>query len=324
VREDKARTVAGALLYAIAAHCSAADAYPERPLRFIVPFAPGGTTDIVARIIGNGLTQSLGQGVVIDNRAGAGGIVGMELAAKAPPDGYTLVMGYLGSLAINPAVYKKLPYDPIRDFAPITLAVHTAQAIVANPSLPARNAKELIALAKAKPGQLTYASAGIGSPSHLAGELFKTMGGVDLVHVPYKGSGAALTDVIGGQVSISFGGLAAAAPQAKAGKLRILGVTTANRLAALPDVPTVAESGIPGFEVSSWFGVLAPVRTPDRIVRKLHTEIAKILLVADVRDRLASDGAEVVGNTPEEFAAFIRKELQKWAPVIKAARIEIQ
>ncbi len=296
--------------------------YPSRPLRFIVPFAPGGTTDILARVVGIGLTQALGQGVVIDNRAGAGGVVGMEICAKAQPDGYTLVMGYLGTLAIAPAVYKKLPYDPIHDFAPVTLAARSAQAIVANPAMPVKNAKELIALARSRP--LTYASAGIGSPSHLAGELFNTMGGVNLTHVPYKGSGAALSDLVGGQVSVSFGGLAAAAPLVKAGKLRVIAVTTAQRVASMPDVLTVAEAGIVGFEVSSWFGALAPVRTPERIVRKLYSEIAKTLQAGGARDRLAGEGAEVVGNTPEEFAAYIRSELRKWAPVVKAARIEVQ
>jgi tripartite-type tricarboxylate transporter receptor subunit TctC len=322
MRSGTAVVVFGVMIAGVSGVALAADNFPARPLRFIVPFAPGGTTDILARVVGQGLAQSLGQGVVIDNRAGAGGVVGMELCARAQPDGHTLVMGYLGTLAILPAMSRKLPYDAIRDFEPITLAAHSAQAIAAHPSLPAKNAAELIALAKSRP--LTYASAGVGSPSHLAGELFNTLGGVNLTHVPYKGSGAALSDLVGGQVHVSFGGLAAAAQLVKAGKLRLVAVTTAKRVASLPEVLTVAEAGIPGFEVTSWFGALAPARTPSRIVNRLHEEMGRTLRAGGVRERLAGEGAEVVANTPAEFAAYIASELKKWAPVVKAARIEMQ
>lgn len=299
----------------------AAQSYPQKPIRFVVPFAPGGTTDILARLIGQRLPQPLGQSVVIENRPGANGSVGSEIVAKSPPDGYTIIMGYLGSLAINPNLHARLPYDPVRDFAPVTLAASTTQAIVAHPSLPVRSARELIALARTRPGQITYASAGIGAPSHLAGELFKMMAGIDMVHVPYKGSGAALADLLGGHVAVSFGGLAAAAPYVKSGKLRILAVANAARSPAMPEVPTVAESGLAGFEVPSWFGVLAPAATPREIINRLHAEITKILRTQEVRDRLAADGAEVIANTPEQFAAYIKSEIVKWGKVIRDARI---
>ena len=298
-----------------------AQTYPTKAIRFVVPFAPGGTTDILARIIGQRLMEPLGQSIVIENRPGANGALGSELVAKAPPDGHTIIMGYLGSLAINPNLYPKLSYDAVKDFAPITLAAATTQAIVMHPSLPARNLKDLISLAKARPGQIAYASAGIGAPSHLAGELFKMMAGINMVHVPYKGSGAALTDLLGGHVAISFGGLAAAAPYVKTGRLKILAVANATRSPAMPDVPSVAESGLPGFEVPSWFGVLAPAGTPAPIVNRLNAEMVKILRAPDVKERLAADGAEVVANTPEQFAAYIRAEITKWGKVIRDAQI---
>jgi tripartite-type tricarboxylate transporter receptor subunit TctC len=258
---------------------------------------------------------------VIDNRPGANGAVGSEIVAKSPPDGHTIIMGYLGSLAINPNLYAKLPYDALRDFAPISLAASTTQAIASHPSLPARNARDLIDLARSRPGQITYASAGIGAPSHLAGELLKSMAKIDMVHIPYKGSGAALADLLGGHVAISFGGLAAVAPQVKAGRLRVLAVANAKRSPAHPDIPTVAEAGLPGYEVQSWFGVLAPAGTPREIVQRLHTEIVRILTAQEVKDRLAADGAEVMANTPEQFAAYIRAEIAKWGKVIREARI---
>jgi tripartite-type tricarboxylate transporter receptor subunit TctC len=298
-----------------------AQSYPSKPIRFVVPFAPGGTTDILARLIAQRLAEPIGQTVVIDNRPGANGALGSEIVAKSPPDGHTIIMGYLGSLGINPNLYAKLPYDAIRDFAPITLAASTTQAIASHPSLPARNARDLIDLARSRPGQITYASAGIGAPSHLAGELFKSMAKIDMVHIPYKGSGAALADLLGGHVAISFGGLAAVAPQVKAGRLRVLAVANAKRSPGYPDIPTVAEAGLPGYEVQSWFGVLAPAGTPREIVQRLHTEIVRILTAQDVKGRLAGDGAEVVANTPEQFAAYIRAEIAKWGKVIRDARI---
>jgi len=312
------------LCLAAATTASIAQAYPSKPIRFVVPFAPGGTTDILARLIAQRLAEPLGQAVVIDNRPGANGALGSEIVAKAAPDGHTIIMGYLGSLAINPNLHARLSYDPVRDFAPITLAASTTQAIVAHPSLPARTVRELIVLARTRPGAISYASAGIGAPSHLAGELLKSMAGIDLVHVPYKGSGAALSDLLGGHVAMSFGGLAAASPQVKARRLRVLAVANARRSPAMPDVPTVAESGLPGYEVPSWFGVLAPASTPREIVQRLHGEIVRILDAREVRDRLAADGAEVVANTPEAFASYIRAEIEKWGKVIRQARIQPQ
>ena len=301
-----------------------AQAFPQKPIRFVVPFSPGGTTDILARLLGAKLAPALGQSVLIDNRPGAQGIVGTEIVARAAPDGYTLVMGYLGTHAINPGLYAKLSYDPIRDFAPVTLVASTTQAIVAHPSLPASNVRELIALAKTRPGQLNYASAGIGAPSHLSGELFKAMAGIDMVHVPYKGGGALMTDLLSGQVSLSFGGLAAALPHVKSGKLRLLAVASANRSAAVPEVPTVAESGVPGFDVPSWLGVLAPAGTARDIVNRLHAEISKVLREPEVRERLSAEGAEIIAGDPEQFAAYLKSEIAKYAKVIKDAGVRAE
>jgi tripartite-type tricarboxylate transporter receptor subunit TctC len=320
-------------LLAVRAHVAAAAAvfffatsifaqgYPTKPIRFVVPFAPGGTTDILARLIGQRLTERLRQPVLVENRPGGNGSLGSELVAKAAPDGYTIIMGYLGSLAINPNLYAKLPYDAVRDFAPVTLAASTTQAIAAHPSLPAKSVQDLIALARAGPGQVTYASAGIGSPSHLAGALFNILAKIDMVHVPYKGSGAAMSDLLGGHVAVSFGGLAAAMPAAKAGKLRVLATASKTRSSALPQVPTIAESGLPGFDVPSWFGVLAPAGTPRDIVDRLHTEVSRILKAPDVKERLAADGAEVSALPPDEFAAYIKSEIAKWGAVIRQGNI---
>jgi tripartite-type tricarboxylate transporter receptor subunit TctC len=300
-----------------------AQAYPQKAVRMVVPFAPGGTTDIVARLIAAKMGPALGQSVVIDNRPGANGIVGSEVVAKAAPDGYTLMMGYLGNLAMNPALYAKLPYDPIRDYVPVTLVASTTQAIVVNPALPARTVKELVALAKAQPGQLHYASAGVGAPSHLSGELFKQMTGIDMVHVPYKGGGALMTDLISGQVKVSFGGLAAALPHVKSGKLRLLAVASAKRSPAVPDVPAVAET-VPGFDVPSWLGIVAPAGTPRPIVERLHGEIAKVLATDEIKERLATEGGEVIAGGPEEFAAYLKSEIAKWDKVIKGANIRAE
>jgi tripartite-type tricarboxylate transporter receptor subunit TctC len=317
--------VALVLAAAITAPCTVnAQSYPAKPVRIVVPFAPGGTTDILARLVGQRLGETWRHSVVIDNRPGANGALGTEIVAKAPPDGHTIVMGYLGSLGINPHLYSKLSYDPLRDFAPITLVASTTQAIVTHPALPVRSTQDLIALAKRRPGQISYASAGIGAPSHLAGELFKMMAHIDLIHVPYKGSGAATTDLLGGHVALSFGGLAAAVPYVKAQRLRVLAVTGAARSPAMPQVPTVAESGVAGFDVTSWFGLLAPAGTPHELIARLHGDVVKILKTDDVRERLAADGAEVVANTPDEFAAYIKSELTKWGRVVKAAGIRAE
>jgi tripartite-type tricarboxylate transporter receptor subunit TctC len=302
---------------------AAAQSYPQKPIRMVVPFAPGGTTDIVARMLSAKLSQPLGQSLVVENRPGANGIVGSEIVARAAPDGYTVLMGYLGNLAINPAIYAKLSYDPVRDYAPVTLVASTTQAIVVNPSLQAKSVSELIALAKARPGQLNYASAGVGAPSHLSGELFKQMAGIDMVHVPYKGGGALMADLLSGQVLISFGGLAAALPHVKSGKLRLLAVASGTRAAAVPDVPAVAET-VPGFDVPSWLGVMAPAGTPREIVERLHAEIAKVLTQQDMKERLAAEGGEVIAGGPEQFAAYLKSEIAKWAKVVKDARIPAQ
>jgi tripartite-type tricarboxylate transporter receptor subunit TctC len=233
-------------------------------------------------------------------------------------------MGYLGNLAINPAISPRLSYDPIRDYVPVTLVASTTQAIVVHPSLPAKTLRDLIALAKARPGQLNYASAGVGAPSHLSGELFKQMAGIDMVHVPYKGGGALMADLMGGQVLISFGGLAAALPHVRSGKLRLLAVASATRAAAVPDVPTVAESGVPGFDVPSWLGIVAPAGTPREIVERLHAEIAKVLAQQDIKERLAAEGGEAIAGGPEQFGAYLKSEIAKWAQVVKDARIRAE
>jgi tripartite-type tricarboxylate transporter receptor subunit TctC len=318
-----ARFAALLAAFALAMPAALAQTYPQKALRMVVPFAPGGTTDIVARLIASKMGPALGQSVVIDNRPGANGIVGSEIVAKSAPDGYTLMMGYLGNLAMNPALYSKLSYDPIRDYAPVTLVASTTQAIVVHPSLPAKTVPELIALAKSKPGQLNYASAGVGAPSHLSGELFKQMTGIDMVHIPYKGGGALMTDLLSGQVTISFGGLAAALPNVRSGKLRLLAVASAKRSAAVPDVPAVAES-VPGFDVPSWLGIVAPAGTPRPIVERLHAEIAKVLASSEVKERLAAEGGEVIAGGPEEFSAYLKSEIAKWDKVIKGANIRAE
>lgn len=291
--------------------------YPTKPIRFVVPFAPGAGTDIVARIIGGRLAERWGQPVVIDNRPGAGGTVGAAIAARSPPDGYTLVMGSVASIGTAKGLRRNLPYDPVKDFAPVTQAVRSPSILLVHPSVPAKSVKELIALAKSKPGALNYASSGPGSPGHLNMELFKTLAGVDMVHVPYKELGTMVTDLIGGRTQVTMGSLIALLPHVKAGKLRALAVTGSTRSPVLPDLAAVMEAGLPGYEAYGWFGVLAPARTPKEIVAKLNAEMVRILRTPEVRDQLTSQGSEVVANTPDEFAAFIRKEVAKWTKVIR-------
>ena len=295
-------------------------AYPAKPVRFIVPWPTGGGTDVFARAIGQKLTDSLGQSFIVDNRPGAAGNIGAELAAKSPPDGYTIIIATV-TLATNPSMYAKLGFDPLKDLAPITLVAGVPHLLVVNPSLPVKSVKELIALAKSKPAQLNYASAGNGSPFHIAAELFKNLAGVDIVHVPYKGGGPAVTDVIGGQVHMTFANLVAVLPQVRAGRLRALGITSAKRSQAAPEIPTIAEGGLPGYDFTSWFGVLAPADTPKEIISRLNTEIVKILNTPELKDRLSKDGADLIASTPEEFATYLRAETTKWARVIKAAGI---
>ncbi len=290
-------------------------------MRVIVPFPPGAGVDIVTRAISPRLGEMLGQQLVIDNRAGAGGILGAELASKAPADGYTLFMATAGILTVIPHMASKAPYAPERDFAPISLDATVPSMLVVHPSLPAKSVKELIALARAKPGAINYASTGNGTLPHLAAELFKAQARVDMVHIPYKGSAPALTDLLGGQVEVFFGNVLSVIPQVKSGKLRGLAVTSAQRMPVAPEVPTLAQSGFPGFEAGTWFGLLAPAGTPREIIDRLHAETVKVLRLPESQDRLAGQGATTVGNTPEQFAAYIKSESAKWAKVLKASGV---
>lgn len=296
-----------------------ADTYPGKAIRLIVPFPPGGPADVLARVVGQKLGTAWGQTVVIDNHPGAGGNIGMEVGKLAVPDGYTLVLAPTGNLTVNPSLYAKLQYDPIRDFAPVTQLASVPNILVVSSSVPANSVKELIALAKAKPGELNFASPGDGSIAHLAGEMFKTMAGINMVHIPFNGMAPAMNNVLSGQVQVFFAGITTAMPQVKAGKLKALAVASPQRVATLPQLPTVAESGLPGFAAVSWYGVVAPAGTPPDIVNKLNREIVKILRLPDVREALAAQGAEIIGNTPEEFASVIKSETAAWATVVKTS-----
>jgi tripartite-type tricarboxylate transporter receptor subunit TctC len=307
----------GAALFFAAPPCFA-QGYPARSIHLIAPWPPTGTVDILARTLGQKLSENLAQPVLIDNRAGANGIIGSEAAAKSAPDGYTLLVDNITGHAINATLQAKMPFDSMRDFAHVSLLAWVPDGVVSLPSLPAKNIPELIALAKAKPGQLTYASFGVGSSAHLAGELFKIMAGVDLLHVPYKGGQPAIADLLAGQVSIYIPVLPSVVPLAKAGRLRLLAVTSAKRSSAMPDVPTIAET-LPGFEASNWFGLMAPAGTPPEIVARLNAETAKALQAPEVRERLASLGFEIQSSTPQEFTALLKSETEKWARVIKTS-----
>ena len=300
-----------------------AGAYPDKPLRLIVPFPPGGGNDILARAVGQRLVEVLGQQVVVDNRGGAGGAIGATIAAAAAPDGYTLFLGSVGNLAQTPALKDNLPYNPVRDFAPVSLVATSSFILAVNPGVPAKSVQELIALAKASPGKLNYASAGTGSSLHMAGELFKHATGTDMLHVPYKGTGPAMTDLIGGRVQLIFSTMPPALPHVKSGKLRALGVTTAKRAAAAPEVPTIAESGVKGFNVSNWQGILLPAKTPGAIVRKLNRDLLATLKLPGMPETLAAQGLESAGSTPEEFGALIKAEIAKYTQVVKAAGIHV-
>ncbi len=302
-----------------------AQSYPAKPIRLVVPYPPGGPLDIMARAIGQKLTEAWGQAVVVDNRAGAGGNIGADLVAKSPADGYTLLMGAVATHAINPTLYAKIPYDPVKDFSPVALVAQVPNILVVTPSIAAKTVKELIDLARAKPGSLNFGSGSTGSTGHLAGELFNTMAGVKMVHIPYKGGAPAMADLLGGQVQLMFDNLANALPNVKAGKLRALAVTTLARSRAMPELPTIAESGLPGFDLTTWFGVMAPAGTAPEIVAKLNAEIVLALNAKDMHERLEKMGAEVpANNTPEHFAAFIRAEATKYAKVVKdsGARVD--
>ncbi len=295
--------------------------YPSKPVRMVVPSSAGGGTDIVARIIAPELSKRLGQQVVIDNRPGAGTMIGIEVAAKSPPDGYTLLMG-LSTLAINSALYKKVPYDPQRDFAPITQAVSSASIIVVHPSIPVKTLKELIAFARARPDQLNYASAGTGTYPHMTMELFLSMAKLKMVHIPYKGTAPAMIDMVAGQVATMAATILTGMPQIRAGRLRPLAITSAARSPIVPDIPTVAEAGLPGYESVQWYGMLAPARTPKDIITRLHGDTTRILQQPEIKARFAGDGADPVGSTPEEFTRYIQSELVKWAKVAREAGIQ--
>ena len=311
--------------FALYATNAAAQNYPSRTIRLIVPFSPGGGTDFFARVVAGKLTQVLGQQVVVDNRAGAGGIIGTDLVAKAAPDGYTLLMGHTGTLAINPSLYAKVPYDSVRDFSPVSLVAISPLVLVTNPSLPAKTVKELVALAKRRPGQIAYASGGSGTGTHLSAELFKMMAGVDLVHVPYKGTGIALTAGISGEVVTLFSTLPPAVPHIKSGgRLRALAVTSSERSRVALEIATMAESGLPGYESTLRYGVLLPAGAPDAIVTALRQAVSRVMIQPDFVEALARDGAEPLASTPEEFRAVMATEVKKWAAVVKASGLQLQ
>jgi tripartite-type tricarboxylate transporter receptor subunit TctC len=317
----KHAAIALVALVAVAGPAMAQDKWPSKPIKYIVPFPPGGTTDILARIIAQKLSTSLGQQVLVDNKPGAGGNIGSDFVAKSAPDGYTILGGTISSHAINVTMYKKLPYDAVKDFSPITLIGTNANVLVVHPSNPAKNLAEFIANARAKKEPLNFASAGTGTSQHLSGELFKSMTGLDMLHVPYKGSAPAIQDVMGEQVVMMFDTTVVAGPFIKAGKLRALGVTSSKRVKGMEDIPTVSEGGVPGYELVSWQGIFAPAGTPKEIVQRLNTEIAAIIKMPDVAKRLEDLGLDASGMSSDAFAAFQKSEIAKWAKVIKTANI---
>jgi tripartite-type tricarboxylate transporter receptor subunit TctC len=313
------------LLLALGAGAQAqtsAAAYPNKPIRLVVPFTPGGSTDILARAIGQEFGKAWGQSVVIDNVAGAGGSIGADKVAKAPADGYTLLMGHIGTLAVNPSLYPKLPYNPVTDFAPVAWVARVPNVLVVHPGVPAKTTQELVALGKSRPGQLNYGSGGNGSAANLATEYFKMQTGTSLLHIPYRGTVPATTDLLGGQIQVLFTGAPALLGHIKSGQLRALAVSSPQRLEALPDVPTVAEAGYPGFEADQWYGVVAPAGTPPEIVRKLNAQINLALASAEMKARLSSEGATATPTTPEAFGQHIVRELARWKPVISSGRVK--
>lgn len=320
------RRTALALAAGLFAHAAAqaAEDYPRRPLRFVVGFLPGGPSDTIARVVGAKLGEGLGQTVIVDNRAGAGGNVSAEIVAHAPPDGHTLLLGTGGPLVIAPVIGQKIGFDPDKDFAPVSNLGDSMSILCAHPSLPAASIKELVALARAKPGDINYASSGVGTANHLAAELLSSMAGVKLTHVPYKGSGAALPALIGGEVKLGFGPLLPAIPHVKAGRLKALGVSGARRSPAAPEIATIAEQGLPGYEVNSWYGVFVPARTSKAVVSRLNREIVRVTGLPEVKERLGKDGVEASGSTPDALRSIVQAEKKLWTRVIREARIKIE
>jgi len=320
------RLAAACSLLALATPAAAQSAasFPSKPVRIIVPFAPGGTSDVLARAIGQKLSDTWKQPVVVDNKPGAGGNIGAEMVAKAEPDGHTLLLLDVGTLTISPSIYPKLGYDPVKDLAPITMVAVSPHALVIHPSIPANSVKELIAWAKANPGKINFASAGNGTAVHLAGEQFKLMTGIEMVHVPYKGGAQALTAMVGGEVNMTLNGLLATLPHIKSGKLKALAIAGKTRSPALPDLPTVAEAGVPGFQSGSWQGLLASGGTPKEVVTKINAAVVQVLQTPEIKERMAAQGADVVGDSPEQFGAFIRDEKVRWAKIVKDANIKVE
>jgi tripartite-type tricarboxylate transporter receptor subunit TctC len=317
------RILLSLLAFALLGGTALAQNYPVKPVRWIVPMPPGGGTDLVSRTITIELAKLWGVSVLADNRPGAGGTIGMELAIRSPGDGYTIVLGQASNVAVAPALYKKLSYDPVKELAPITNVIAAPLVVVSHPSLPARNAKELIALIRSKPGAVTFGSSGNGTIGHLSLEMLKSDAKLQMLHIPYNGAARALTALLSGEIVIYSSSMPPALPHIKTGRLKALGVTTSKRLTPLPDIPTIAESGVTDFEAVNWYGVFAPIGVPKDIMAKLHTDIVRVLKQPDVQARFAGEGGDVVANTPEEFAAFVRKEIPKWARVIQASGAKV-
>jgi tripartite-type tricarboxylate transporter receptor subunit TctC len=301
-----------------------AQSYPGKPVRWVIPFPPGGGTDVISRTLAQKLSELWGQQVIADNRPGSGGTIGLAAAAKLPPDGYNIVIGQLANMAIAPALYPKLPYDPVKDFAPVTLALTSPLILVVHPSVPAKNVKELIALARAKPDAITFGSPGNGTTGHLSIELIKSAGKVKMVHIPYKGAVPAFTGLLGGEIAVYMSSIQPALPMLKAGRVRALGVTSTKRIPTLPDVPTIAETGLPGYEVTNWYGVLTPAGVPKDVLGKLHGDLVKVMKQPDVQQRFAAEGGDATPNTPEQFGAFIRNEIVKWGKAVRESGAKVE
>ena len=307
----------------LAAGSAHAQGWPSKPIRFIVPFPAGGATDVLTRTIAPKLAEALGQQVVVDNRAGAGGMIGVDLAAKSPPDGYTLVLSTVGPVSINPSLYAKMPFDPVRDLAPVTLAGDIFNVLIVHPTLPAQSVKALVALAKARPGQLNYGSSGIGAADHLSAELFQSMTKTKMVHVPYKGGPLAIVDLLSGNLQLMFSTVPTAIGLVRAGKVNAVAITNSKRYPLMPELPTVAEAGIPGFAVNNWCGVFVAGATSPETIARLNTELIKVLALPEVKKRLLDSGVDAVSNTPQQFAAYVREETAKWAAVVKSANVKV-